>query len=213
MRSGPRRAVSVSGVRGGTAPRQPLLGTRGVWPRRVCWLSVLSRPRQTRPERPRRLRLNASHRPLRRAHAARGSRPGLPSRTPLPTRRPPRLFSIRWRMSSAPSACSRLRRLPLDTARVRVELLFQRLHDRNAEAPVARKSTRRESPVVRRCPMLSEKARGRLDTAASGSPERPRRASSTPRLGMERDRVTGRRPCRLFFGHGNLMHMSDKLAR
>ncbi len=26
------------GVRGGTAPRQPLLGTREVWPRGVCWL-------------------------------------------------------------------------------------------------------------------------------------------------------------------------------
>ena len=34
-------------------------------------------------------------------------------------------------------------------------------------------ATPRESLVARRCPMLSEKARGRLDTAASGSPERP----------------------------------------
>ena len=34
-----RRAVAFVGVRGGTAPRQPLRGTRGVWPRRVGWLS------------------------------------------------------------------------------------------------------------------------------------------------------------------------------
>ena len=31
-------AVAVGGVRGGTAPRQPLQGTREAWPQRVCWL-------------------------------------------------------------------------------------------------------------------------------------------------------------------------------
>ena len=31
-------AVAVGGVRGGTAPRQPLPGTREAWPQRVGWL-------------------------------------------------------------------------------------------------------------------------------------------------------------------------------
>ena len=34
----PRYAVAVGGVRGGTAPRQPLPGTREAWPQRVGWL-------------------------------------------------------------------------------------------------------------------------------------------------------------------------------
>ena len=40
--------LSGSGVRGGTAPRQPPQGTHGVWPQGVCWLNhetgVLARP-------------------------------------------------------------------------------------------------------------------------------------------------------------------------
>ena len=43
----PRCAVAVGGVRGGTAPRQPLPGTREAWPQRVGWLS--RRSGQTRP--------------------------------------------------------------------------------------------------------------------------------------------------------------------
>ena len=93
-------------------------------------------------------------------------------------------------MSSAPSAPLPPAQVDYGFARVRIELLLQRLHNRNAEEPLARKSTRRKCPVVRRCPMLSEKVRGRLDTAASCSPRRLRR------------------PCRLFSGHGNLMRMS-----
>ena len=39
----PRKAFKKgTGVRGGTAPRQPLPGTREAWPRRVGWLSHLS---------------------------------------------------------------------------------------------------------------------------------------------------------------------------
>ena len=37
LRPAAAAAISV-GVRGGTAPRQPRSGTRGVWPQRVCWL-------------------------------------------------------------------------------------------------------------------------------------------------------------------------------
>ena len=33
-----RRSAGIRGVRGGTALRQPLPGTRGAWPQRVCWL-------------------------------------------------------------------------------------------------------------------------------------------------------------------------------
>ena len=43
----PSCAVAVGGVRGGTAPRQPLPGTREAWPQRVGWLS--RRSGQTRP--------------------------------------------------------------------------------------------------------------------------------------------------------------------
>ena len=50
----------------------------------VGWLSRLRGGRQARPAQPRTLRLNAPRRPLRRAHAAWGSRLGLPSRTVLP---------------------------------------------------------------------------------------------------------------------------------
>ena len=50
--SGPHGApFPFAGVRGGTAPRQPLRGTREVWPRRVCWLPGLSGVRQARPRR------------------------------------------------------------------------------------------------------------------------------------------------------------------
>ena len=45
------RAVAVVGVRGGTAPRQPLPGTHGVWPQRVGWLPGLSGVRQARRRR------------------------------------------------------------------------------------------------------------------------------------------------------------------
>ena len=38
----PLCAVAVGRVRGGTAPRQPLPGTREAWPQRVSWLSRLS---------------------------------------------------------------------------------------------------------------------------------------------------------------------------
>ena len=41
-----RRAVGVTGVRGGTAPRQPLPGTREAWPQRVGWLTHLKGARQ-----------------------------------------------------------------------------------------------------------------------------------------------------------------------
>ena len=44
-----RAPFPFAGVRGGTAPRQPLRGTREVWPRRVCWLPALSGVRHTRP--------------------------------------------------------------------------------------------------------------------------------------------------------------------
>ncbi len=40
-------SADLSGVRGGTAPRQPLPGTREAWPQRVGWLS--RRSGQTRP--------------------------------------------------------------------------------------------------------------------------------------------------------------------
>ena len=69
-------------VRGGTAPRQPLPGTREAWPQRVSWLSRLSCDRQPRPPQPRTLRLNAPHRPLGRTHAPRA--PARPSGTPRP---------------------------------------------------------------------------------------------------------------------------------
>ena len=50
--SGPHGApFPFAGVRGGTAPRQPLRGTREVWPRGVCWLPGLSGVRQARPRR------------------------------------------------------------------------------------------------------------------------------------------------------------------
>ena len=64
-----RCAVAVVGVRGGAAPRQPRSGTREAWPQRVCWLMRLRGGRQARLPQPRTLRLNAPHRPLRRAHA------------------------------------------------------------------------------------------------------------------------------------------------
>ena len=161
-----------------------------MWPQGVCWLSGLSGVRQARPPQPQRLRLNASHRPLRRAHVARGSRLGPPSRRLPPKRCPPPTL-----LDPVADVLSAERPLPpaqVDdgTAGLPVELLLQRLHNRNAEAPVARKSTRRKCPIIRRRPMLSEKVRGRLDTAASGSLKRLRR------------------PCRLFSGHGNLMRMS-----
>ena len=182
--------LPLVGSGGGTAPRQLPPGTREVWPRRVCWLSRLSGVRKARPPQPRTLRLNASHRPLRRAHAAWGSRLGPPSRRLPPKRCPPPTL-----LDPVADVLGAERPLPpaqVDDgiAGLRVELLLQRLHNRDAEAPFARKSTRRKYPIICRRPMLSERVRGRLDTAASGSLERPRR------------------PCRLFSGHGNLMRMS-----
>ena len=55
----PRCAVAVGGGRGGTAPRQPLPGTREAWPQRVGWLPGLSSGRQPRPAQPRTHRLEA----------------------------------------------------------------------------------------------------------------------------------------------------------
>ena len=78
----PSCAVAVGGVRGGTAPRQPLPGTREAWPQRVGWLPGISGVRQARPPHPRTLRLNAPHRPLRRARVPRA--PARPSGTPCP---------------------------------------------------------------------------------------------------------------------------------
>ena len=54
----PCRPLRLRGVTGGTAPRQPLRGTREVWPRGVCWLSRLSGVRQARPRPPRARRRN-----------------------------------------------------------------------------------------------------------------------------------------------------------
>ena len=168
---------SVRDRRGGD-PRQPRGYTGGKLAPR---LPGISRVRQARPQRPRTLGLGVPHRPLRRAHAARGSRLGLPSRTLPPKRGPPPTL-----LDPVAHVLGAERPLPPAQvahgfARVRVELLLQRLHNRNAAEPFARKSTRTESPVVRCCPMLSEKVRGRLDTAASGSPKRPRRAPWRPR--------------------------------
>ena len=73
---------SVGDRRGGD-PRQPRGYTEG------RPLPSLSGVRQARPPQPQRLRLNASHRPLRRAHVARGSRLGPPSRRPPPKSCPP----------------------------------------------------------------------------------------------------------------------------
>ena len=42
----PLCAVAVGRVRGGTAPRQPLPGTREAWPQRVSWLTHLKGARQ-----------------------------------------------------------------------------------------------------------------------------------------------------------------------
>ena len=69
-----RRVVAVAGVRGGTAPRQPLRGTHEVWPRRVCWLSHLSGVRKARSRQPQMPRIKRAASAFRRAHARRGSR-------------------------------------------------------------------------------------------------------------------------------------------
>ena len=62
------------GSEGAQPPASPRSGTREAWPQGVSWLSRLSAGRQARPRQPRTLRLNAPHRPLRRAARA----PGIP---------------------------------------------------------------------------------------------------------------------------------------
>ena len=76
------RRYRWGGAEGAQPPASPCPGTREAWPQRVAWLSRLRRGRQARPPQPRTLRLNAPHRPFRRARARLGSRLGLP-RTPL----------------------------------------------------------------------------------------------------------------------------------
>ncbi len=48
-----------------------------------------------------------------------------------------------------------------------------RLHARNVGEPFARKSTRRRCPIVHRCPMMSGKVNGLLDTTDSGRANAP----------------------------------------
>ena len=185
-RATPRLAIGTRrhGGNGGDAPARAihrswgLLGFEGaeslaspaVIPR-VGWLSGESGVRQARPPQPRTLRLNAPHRPLRRAHAPRGSRlgPSLASRLRreakaghVPHReRERRAKQVGDHRSSTVTRARRAgakrgivnsdrgRRdtVPRQGAGIRVELLVQRLHARNGEAPFSSKSTCRKSPM------------------------------------------------------------------
>ena len=150
-----RRAVAFVGVRGGTAPRQPLRGTRGVWPRRVGWLSGESGVRQARPPQPRTLRLNAPHRPTRLAPSA---RPIPPNAEHGPPAAKPRAISVHatpWlfvvHVHEPRPLCVGGRWLRSLTE---LNCLLQHLHARNGEGPLARRST------LGKCPNVS----GRLRT-------------------------------------------------
>ena len=101
----PCRPLRLRGVTGGTAPRQPLRGTREVWPRGVGWLSRLSGVRQARPPRPRRTgstRRIGLFDVLTRPHPVNGSGHGCGklARSPECRARPPR------RPTPARSACT-----------------------------------------------------------------------------------------------------------
>ena len=132
---------------------------------------------QARPPPPRTLRLNAPHRPLRRARTPRRSRLGLPSRTVPPkshhagsSRSGPGAGSSPSRWDRAPV---RVHRRCMSAPPAPELNCCSAFPCPNAGEPLASESTRRESPIVpersRSCQDVSTSA----DAAATGAKKHP----------------------------------------
>ena len=152
-----RRAVSVVGVRGGTAPRQPLRGTRGVWPRRVgCSPPLAASDKHVRRSRRRSgpPRRNCSARAsMNRAHRARANTPR--------GRQTIVIHSARRPVQPNPeSACSRLCGWMMAPLAAGLNSCSSILMPRTVRSRLQGKSTRGKRPIVsgrvRTCQKVSE---------------------------------------------------------
>ena len=137
---------------GGSTPRQSANVIH-----RVCWLTGISRVRRNPPGRLRRLRFGAPNGPLGRARAPRRIWECADDerRAPDGNERPAAAGSKRdplgpaYRQAEGPARTSAAFNMGDPLARIPVERPCRRLHARNGEQPFLKRSTLRESPVVR----------------------------------------------------------------